>query len=134
MAQLRAVVESPATLRSAATARAVVRALLPAWGLAPVVDDAELVVSELVSNAVEHAPGSETYELEVSQRGDGVRISLVDGVLDQAGRGRARARPPARPRHADRRSVDPGRACRRPPRRQARLRVELDGSGGHDHE
>src|SRR4051812_22818914 len=58
MGELRAVVELPATLRSAATARAVVRALLPAWGLGPVVDDAELVVSELVSNAVEHAPGS----------------------------------------------------------------------------
>lgn len=79
MAPLKAVVELPATLRSAATARALVRALLPAWGLGPVVDDAELVVSELVSNAVEHAPGSDTYELEVAQRDAGVRISLVDG-------------------------------------------------------
>ncbi|MFN2561566.1 MAG: ATP-binding protein [Jatrophihabitans sp.] len=79
MTQLRAVVELPASVRSAATARALVRALLPAWGLTPVVDDAELVVSELVSNAVEHAPGSETYELEVSQRDGNVRISLIDG-------------------------------------------------------
>jgi anti-sigma regulatory factor (Ser/Thr protein kinase) len=80
MAQLRMMLDLPATLRSASTARAVVRALLPGWGLpAPVVDDAELVVSELVSNAVEHAPGSETYELEVVQRPDGVRISLADG-------------------------------------------------------
>jgi two-component sensor histidine kinase len=38
-----------------------------------------LVVSELVSNAVEHAPGSATYELEVVQIGSGVRISLADG-------------------------------------------------------
>jgi anti-sigma regulatory factor (Ser/Thr protein kinase) len=79
MGRLKAVVELPATLRSAAAARAVVRALLPAWGLTPIVDDAELVVSELVSNAVEHAPGSETYELEVAQRAGGIRISLVDG-------------------------------------------------------
>jgi anti-sigma regulatory factor (Ser/Thr protein kinase) len=77
--QLRAVVELPATLRSAATARAVIRALLLGWGLKPIVDDAELVVSELVSNAVEHAPGSDTYELEVVRRGTGVRIYLADG-------------------------------------------------------
>jgi anti-sigma regulatory factor (Ser/Thr protein kinase) len=97
MGQLRAVVELPATLRSAATARAVIRALLPAWGLTPVVDDAELVVSELVSNAVEHAPGSETYELEVMQRGAGVRISLADGssikpVVAELARDRPRGR------------------------------------------
>jgi anti-sigma regulatory factor (Ser/Thr protein kinase) len=79
MGQLRMMVELPATLRSAATARAVIRALLPAWGLSPIVDDAELVVSELVSNAVEHAPGSDTYELEVVQQVNGVRISLADG-------------------------------------------------------
>jgi anti-sigma regulatory factor (Ser/Thr protein kinase) len=79
MAQLRMVVELPATLRSASTARAVIRAVLPGWGLAPIVPDAELVVSELVSNAVEHAPGPDTYELEVLQRADGVRISLADG-------------------------------------------------------
>jgi len=38
-----------------------------------------LIVSELVSNAVEHAPGSATYELEVVQQGSGVRIYLADG-------------------------------------------------------
>jgi len=34
-----------------ASARAYVRALLPAWHLEPLADDAELVVSELVTNA-----------------------------------------------------------------------------------
>jgi anti-sigma regulatory factor (Ser/Thr protein kinase) len=79
MGQLKAIVELPATLHSAATARAVIRAILPGWGLRPIVDDAELIVSELVSNAVEHAPGSATYELEVVQRGGGIRIYLADG-------------------------------------------------------
>lgn len=133
MAQLRAVVELPATLRSAATARAVIRALLPAWGLARVADDAELVVSELVSNAVEHAPGSDTYELEVTQRGESVRISLVDGssikpVVAELARDRPRGR--------GMRIVEALTQAWGADEHHGgkRVWVELDGSSGHDHE
>ncbi|MDT4980697.1 MAG: hypothetical protein QOG07_2576 [Pseudonocardiales bacterium] len=79
MAQLRAIVDLPASSRSAATARALVCAILPAWGLAPIAEDAALVVSEMVANAVQHAPGSASHELEIVRRSRGVRIYISDG-------------------------------------------------------
>ena len=54
-------------------------ALLPQWGLAEITDDAKVVVSELVTNAYVHAPGPDTFHLELLRRSDGVRISLADG-------------------------------------------------------
>lgn len=79
MAQWRALIDIPGTRRGPAAARAVVGAILPAWGLGGIRDEAVLVVSELVTNAVEHAPGADSYELEVVRRSDGVRLSLADG-------------------------------------------------------
>lgn len=79
MAQWRALVDIPGTRRGPAAARAVVGAILAAWGLDVLRDEAMLLVSELVTNAVQHAPGAASYELEVVERGDGVRISLADG-------------------------------------------------------
>lgn len=80
MAQWRASVDVPATPHGPAAARRVVAALLPAWGLESVVDDAQLVVSELVTNAYRHAPGTDSFELELVRRQHGVRISLADGA------------------------------------------------------
>ena len=79
MGQLRALVDLPATEQAPGTARTVVGALASAWGLADLVDDARLVVSELVTNAVQHAPGPESFELELVRRAEGLRISLADG-------------------------------------------------------
>lgn len=79
MAQWRAVVDVPGTRRGPAAARAVVAAVLEGWGLQSVAADAELVVSELVTNAVLHAPGIDTYELELLRLANGVRLCLADG-------------------------------------------------------
>lgn len=79
MGQLRALVDLPARSASPAAARRVIASVLPAWGLTELVDDAQLVTSELVTNALSHAAGQDSYELELTARPDGVRIALADG-------------------------------------------------------
>ena len=74
-----AAVDIPATVHAAAAARTVVDALLPVWNLADLQDDAKLIASELVTNAYLHAPGTDSFELELVRRSRGVRISLADG-------------------------------------------------------
>lgn len=54
MPQRRALIDIPASTAGPAAARGVVRALLPSWGLNGLVDPAELVVSELVTNAIRY--------------------------------------------------------------------------------
>ncbi|GGZ57444.1 hypothetical protein GCM10010387_59280 [Streptomyces inusitatus] len=67
----------PHSPRSAARARALLRERLADWGIAgETADDASLLLSELVANAVRHAPAPSP-----DGRGIGVRISLGDGVL-----------------------------------------------------
>jgi anti-sigma regulatory factor (Ser/Thr protein kinase) len=80
VAQWRASIDVPATLQGPAAARRVVAALLPVWELADLKDDAQLIVSELVTNAYQHAPGTDSFELELVRRSHGVRISLADGA------------------------------------------------------
>jgi two-component sensor histidine kinase len=58
----------------------VVGALLDAWKLTRLRADAELVISELVTNAVRHAPGSDSFELEIVQQQGGVRLMLADAA------------------------------------------------------
>jgi anti-sigma regulatory factor (Ser/Thr protein kinase) len=79
MGQWRASVDVPADRYGPRAARQVVVALLDVWDLRELAADAELVVSELVTNAYRHAPGTDRFELEVIGRADGVWISLVDG-------------------------------------------------------
>lgn len=74
-----AAVDIPADVHAAAAARAVVEALLPVWDLAALQDDAKLIATELITNAYRHAPGTDTFELELVLHGRGVRISLADG-------------------------------------------------------
>lgn len=57
-------------------ARKTVGDQLWAWGLSAIVDDAELITSELVTNAIEHGHGM--IELRVSALPDRVRISVLD--------------------------------------------------------
>ncbi|NGO73113.1 SpoIIE family protein phosphatase [Streptomyces sp. SB3404] len=62
--------------RSVSTARGFVRDTLQGWGLADVVDDAVVLTSELVTNAVVHA--GTAAEVVCLRDGDGVRIEVVD--------------------------------------------------------
>jgi anti-sigma regulatory factor (Ser/Thr protein kinase) len=77
--QLRAIVDLPATTGAPRMARRIVGALMSGWELASLRVDAELVASELVANALMHAPGADSYEFAVIRRSNGVRLSLADG-------------------------------------------------------
>ena len=57
-------------------ARKTVGDQLWAWGLSQLVDDAELITSELVTNAIEHGTGQ--IELRMYALPDRVRISVLD--------------------------------------------------------
>ena len=71
----------PATV---ARARKVVGDQLWGWGLASVVEDAELVTSELVTNALRH--GTEAVELRLTALPDRVRICVLDTNTDDVPR------------------------------------------------
>ena len=70
------ILELPHDVIAAGEARAVVRRLLQGWGYHDLVDDAVLVVSELVTNAVEHTHSS--CAMLVNRSGRGVRIEVRD--------------------------------------------------------
>lgn len=86
----------PAEVTSGSRARTQLPQLLSAWGLASLLDDAELLLSELISNAVVHAHSPVTVTIsrhrdvlhvEVSDHGPGV-AHRRDGHLDDThGRG-----------------------------------------------
>ncbi|KOT30649.1 hypothetical protein ADK41_32475 [Streptomyces caelestis] len=61
------------------SARAVIRDVLRQWGLDDLVSTAELLVSELVSNALRHASGPLHLTLE---RVSGLRCLVSDGSAD----------------------------------------------------
>ena len=66
---------------AAADARAAIRALLAQVGLSPhhtSSQDAQLVVSELVTNAARHAPGPGALEVELTADATLLRISVRD--------------------------------------------------------
>lgn len=69
-------VRLPADLVSARQAREFTRAVLAEWHATDVLDDALLVVSEMVTNAVTHAASS--CDLRVAVSADVVRIEVVD--------------------------------------------------------
>ena len=79
MGDLRACVDVPADPGGPTMARRVVVATTVGWGLASLSADAELVVSELVTNALLHAPGTDSFELCISQRPGGIRLEVADG-------------------------------------------------------
>ncbi|HEX2895252.1 MAG TPA: response regulator [Marmoricola sp.] len=71
-----AILELPPDLQAPREARAVIRELLAHWGYRELIEDAVLVVSELVANSVEHA---EPASVVVADRGEGVlRIEVRD--------------------------------------------------------
>jgi anti-sigma regulatory factor (Ser/Thr protein kinase) len=65
-------------------ARDAARVVLEDWDVpVPLVDDALLVISELVTNAVRHAGTASTLELELGQTGERLRVALTDGSAAQ---------------------------------------------------
>ena len=74
-------------LRAPRVARAFVADTLTAWDVrADGVEAAQLVVSELVTNAVLHAPESPTISVGLRLTEDLVRVLVTDGGLDEAER------------------------------------------------
>ncbi|GAA1359874.1 ATP-binding SpoIIE family protein phosphatase [Streptomyces beijiangensis] len=82
--------------QEAGTARRLVRAQLREWGLEEVSENAELLVSEVVTNAVRHVDGhrvglrlvrAETLLCEVVDDGHVLPTLLSAGPADEAGRG-----------------------------------------------
>lgn len=72
----RAVLDLPETQFAPAEARTAIRDVLARWGFHDLIDDASLVVSELVGNAVEHA---RTACVVVLNRAEGgLRIEVTD--------------------------------------------------------
>jgi anti-sigma regulatory factor (Ser/Thr protein kinase) len=82
----------------AGVARQLTVAVLRRWDLGPLVEDGELLVSELVGNAVRHT-GARTFGLRISRRRGWVRVEVRDPSralpclvpivrpLDESGRG-----------------------------------------------
>ncbi len=68
--------ELPATPAAASVARLFVRCLCEEWGVASVADVAELLSSELVTNAVLHARSG--IELEAARTGSALRVDVRD--------------------------------------------------------
>ncbi|MCL2728429.1 MAG: ATP-binding protein [Actinomycetia bacterium] len=62
---------------SASTARRLALSVIRVWGLAPHADTVELLVSELVGNAVRHT-GARTFGLRMQRRRGWIRIEVRD--------------------------------------------------------
>jgi anti-sigma regulatory factor (Ser/Thr protein kinase) len=74
-------------LRAPRAARAFVAETLTAWNVrADEVEAAQLVVSELVTNAVLHAAGSPTISLDLHLTDGAVRVLVSDGSLGEPDR------------------------------------------------
>jgi anti-sigma regulatory factor (Ser/Thr protein kinase) len=74
-------------LRAPRAARAFVAETLTAWNVrADEVEAAQLVVSELVTNAVLHAAGSPTISLDLHLTDGAVRVLVSDGGLGEPDR------------------------------------------------
>jgi anti-sigma regulatory factor (Ser/Thr protein kinase) len=69
----------PARLSSAGVARDVVASQLREWHIESLCEDAAVIVTELVSNAVRHADTD--LELRMVHLPDGLRMEVTDGSL-----------------------------------------------------
>lgn len=67
--------------RSVATARTFVRDTLQGWGFTDIIDDATVLTSELVTNAVVHA--GTTAEVQCLRTSEGIRIEVADRYPDR---------------------------------------------------
>jgi anti-sigma regulatory factor (Ser/Thr protein kinase) len=93
-------VRLPSSPESAATARRFVRLIVTSWQVLHVADSAELLVSELVSNAVLHANGRQgsTLRVQAVREHQRLRVEVHDSsrrlpsmrsshLFDESGRG-----------------------------------------------
>jgi anti-sigma regulatory factor (Ser/Thr protein kinase) len=76
---LAARIELPPTLPSVRAARHLVVHLLQAWRAPHDVDDAALLVTELVANVVDHVGGEASLAVELQLSGGRLRIAVADG-------------------------------------------------------
>jgi anti-sigma regulatory factor (Ser/Thr protein kinase) len=76
---LTARMDFPPAERSVPAARRAVRLLLDSWGVPAGTEDVELVVSELLGNAVQHAGTEASLELELAFSPPSLRVSVADG-------------------------------------------------------
>ncbi|MGY1712247.1 ATP-binding protein [Geodermatophilus sp. SYSU D00758] len=115
MTTLTAAVDLPPVPRSVPAARHAVREVLAAWEAPQDRDDAALLVTELVSNVVDHVAGEAAIRLELEYSDGWLRIAVLDGSA---------VRPVVR-------ELDTGR-----PRGRGMLLVQLiaDRWGAEDHE
>jgi anti-sigma regulatory factor (Ser/Thr protein kinase) len=67
------------TAASVPAARHLVLELLRAWNLPHDAEDAALLVTELVSNVMDHVGGEANLTLELETSDDWLRIAVVDG-------------------------------------------------------
>jgi anti-sigma regulatory factor (Ser/Thr protein kinase) len=74
-----ATMDLPPTSQSVTAARRLVRELLAVWDVPHDREDAELLVTELVANVVDHVRGEANLTLELSVSDTWLRIGVVDG-------------------------------------------------------
>src|SRR6476661_9819022 len=79
MSTRSASIDLPPVSGSVSVARRLVRELLALWGVPHDREDAELLVTELVANVVDHVHGEVDLTLELSLTGPVLRIAVVDG-------------------------------------------------------
>jgi len=80
MSTLRASFELPPTLAAPRTARVVLGQLLDAWAVDEVVvEDAGMLVHEVVANVVDHAGSDVALEVDVVAADAWVRVGVADG-------------------------------------------------------
>lgn len=79
MSSRSASIDLPPAASSVVAARRLVRGLLAAWSAPHDRADAELLVTELVANVVDHVRGEADFTLELSLSDTWLRIAVVDG-------------------------------------------------------
>jgi hypothetical protein len=79
MSTFTAAVDLPPLARSVPVARHLTLELLRAWGAAQDPDAAALLVTELVTNVVDHVGGEVMFTLELAISDGWLRIAVVDG-------------------------------------------------------
>jgi two-component sensor histidine kinase len=79
MAGYTARVDLPPVVTSVPLARHVTLEILRGWDAGHDPDDAALLISELVSNVVDHAGSETTLTLELALAGEWLRLSVADG-------------------------------------------------------
>jgi anti-sigma regulatory factor (Ser/Thr protein kinase) len=79
MSTYSARVQLPALASSVPAARHVISRLLTAWAYRRSPEDAQVIVTELVSNVIDHVQGETHLLLELTVSEDRLRISVADG-------------------------------------------------------